>query len=99
MTETLQGLKAIVDGAPDECTHHRPETEYGYDNLGFKLRALSDIKARIALMEEVERLRGKITSALHTVANQYEGDDSTDWSIGANHVFKLFAKQLLEQSK
>ncbi|MCB5226242.1 hypothetical protein JAO78_005370 [Alishewanella sp. 16-MA] len=31
---------------------------------------------------------------LHTVANQYDGNDTTEWSIGANHVFKLFTKEI-----
>lgn len=31
---------------------------------------------------------------LHVVANQYDGNDSTEWSIGANHVFRLFAKEV-----
>lgn len=33
--------------------------------------------------------------AMNHVANQYEGTDKSDWSNGANHVLKLFAKYAL----
>ena len=42
--------------------------------------------------ERVAELEKSYTRMLHEVANQYDGNDSTEWSIGANHVFKLFAK-------
>lgn len=35
---------------------------------------------------------GALQKAIHHVANQYEGADNSDWSNGANHVLKLFAK-------
>ena len=31
---------------------------------------------------------------LHVVANQYDGNDTSEWSIGANHVFRLFTKEV-----
>ena len=40
-------------------------------------------------LEQKTTFAGKM---LHEVANQYDGNDSTEWSIGANHVFALFTK-------
>lgn len=42
--------------------------------------------------ERAAELENSNARMLHEVANQYDGNDSTEWSIGANHVFKLFAK-------
>ena len=47
---------------------------------------LGDVKSK-AIQEEY-------SSLLQVVANQYDGNDTTDWSIGANHVFVLFAKEI-----
>ena len=45
-----------------------------------------------ALRDQVERIDEVHVRMLHEVANRYDGNDSTEWSIGANHVFTLFAK-------
>lgn len=42
--------------------------------------------------ERARELENSNARMLHEVANQYDGNDSTEWSIGANHVFRLFAK-------
>jgi len=42
--------------------------------------------------ERVKELEDSNKRMLHEVANQYDGNDSTEWSIGANHVFRLFSK-------
>jgi chromosome segregation ATPase len=49
--------------------------------------------------ERVTELEGDGTRMLHEVANQYDGDDYTDWSVGANHVFKLFGKWLYKNEQ
>lgn len=46
-------------------------------------QCLAEIKAQ-AVETEYKNL-------LHVVANQYHDNDNTEWSIGANHVFALFA--------
>lgn len=43
---------------------------------------------RFAIEQQIKALE----EALHTVANQYNGTDSTEWSNGANHVLRLFVK-------
>ena len=47
---------------------------------------IATLNERIA---ELEKEKGLM---LHEVAKQYDGNDLTEWSNGANHVFKLFAK-------
>jgi hypothetical protein len=59
-----------------------------YENL----RSLSDIRKIVEQQARIDELEKVCDSMLHEVANQYDGDDLTEWSIGANHVFKLFAK-------
>lgn len=56
---TIERDKKILGNAPEECTHHRPEHEYEYDNLGFEIRALSDIETIIKQHEEIERLNAQ----------------------------------------
>jgi len=46
-------------------------------------------KRDVAVMKIEE---AALQKALHHVANQYQGTDNSDWSNGANHVLKLFAR-------
>lgn len=59
MTTKQEHDKAIIENAPDECTHSRPESDYKYDNLGFALRDLNDIRELVALRDEVAELKKK----------------------------------------
>ena len=52
--------------------------------------------SREELAATVERLS---TGLLHVVASQYHGDDETEWSIAANHVFKLFGAEISKLTK
>jgi hypothetical protein len=52
----------------------------------------SDVNQRISELEKERDLM------LYEVANQYDGNDLNEmWSIGANHVFKLFAKWVFDK--
>tara|TARA_Y100001963_G_C6524158_1_gene328055 strand:+ start:118 stop:468 length:351 start_codon:yes stop_codon:yes gene_type:complete len=58
------------------------------------------------LQSEVERLKQQADELerehekmLHEVACKYDGDDSTEWSNGANYVFRLFAKWVFDNDK
>ena len=52
------------------------------------LVAAEDWKNKFTIEQQIKALE----EALHTVANQYNGTDSTEWAIGANHVLRLFVK-------
>lgn len=56
-------------------------------------RANQNLHEQLAKANERAReLENSNARMLHEVANQYDGNNSTEWSIGANHVFRLFAK-------
>jgi len=56
------------------------------------IRSLADIKELVELRNSKVELEKERDLMLHEVAKQYDGNDLTEWSIGANHVFKLFTK-------
>jgi hypothetical protein len=72
-------------------TRHWPEDADDY---------IEELEQQLAKANErVTELEGDGTRMLHEVANQYDGDDYTDWSVGANHVFKLFGKWLYKNEQ
>lgn len=78
--EAFEGLRAQVENIlKGDLT---PEQYHQISNSGFA----AEIKAQ-AVEDEYRDL-------LHVVANQYNGNDTTTWSLGANHVFKLFGREI-----
>ena len=66
---------------------HAKAKEMPYcSNMTISAALVIDMFNRIA---ELEKEKGLM---LHEVAKQYDGNDLTEWSNGANHVFKLFTK-------
>jgi hypothetical protein len=69
------------------------ETRLQIDTLNPNRR--EHIVQQAAKIAELEKERDLM---LYEVANQYDGNDLNEmWSIGANHVFKLFAKWVFDK--
>jgi hypothetical protein len=73
-----------------EQVKHRDKLESENRNLTDKMYGIA--QELFELRKANAELEKERDLMLHEVANQYNGSDSTEWSIGANHVFKLFAK-------
>jgi hypothetical protein len=64
------------------------------ENLRTIVEQHDELQAKDKRISDLER---GLNEMLHTVANQYNGDDNTEWSVGANHVVRLFGKYVVEQ--
>lgn len=65
-----------------------------------KLPMVIDLTPQQCLRDiQAEAVRDAYKDLLHVVANQYGDDDTTEWSIGANHVFRLFAREISKRQE
>jgi hypothetical protein len=58
-----------------------------------RANSINEMSNMIAELQKANtELEKERDSMLHEVAKQYDGDGLSEWAIGANHVFMLFAK-------
>lgn len=97
----------LVNNIPEGEGFLFPENSYNH-NCGCGIQFLApkgSLHCYKCLYAEIESLRAQVEVSnsnyykmLHEVAKKYDGNDLAEWSIGANHVFKLFAKWVGENT-
>jgi hypothetical protein len=68
----------------------RSQGDCSCENADWTPKEVYTLRKRVAELEGGEQENYALM--LHEVANRYDGNSTTEWSIGANHVFVLFCK-------
>ena len=86
-------INELAQAAADEIKHLKEQLAKANEDYKALFSAFQNCHDELVdANERVKELENSNARMLHEVANQYDGNDSTEWSIGANHVFRLFAK-------
>lgn len=104
--EALREHASDAAGALGFLSHHLRGRmgEAALMDMAEKADALSEALAATPQQHlaeiRAEAVKNEFGSILHSVANQFTGDDTTNpWHNGANHVFVLFAKEIDKRVK